>query len=82
MKTKTEYQIRCSGRGKPWHGTRREHVYKVSTEEKGLAAAERWEDEVRTPLGEECLPMIPEQRQVGAWSPIESGTQDELGGTK
>ena len=76
---KWNFQLRCSGRGKPWHGTRREHVYSCRDLEKAETSASEMNDDRKTPLHEECIPWIVESRRTTDWSPIEAGTQNQLG---
>ena len=79
---KTEIRIRCSGRGKPWHGTNREHTYHEASREKAEESVETMNAEARTPIRLECAPWIIEEREITDWTLSEAGFQDRLGGTK
>jgi len=68
-KPKTEYQIVCSGKGKPWHldAQNRTHRHQKKSHDAATKDAAALNDDPRTPLALECVPWTIETREVGQW---------------
>ena len=86
-KPKTEYRIRCSGKGKPWHmqNQNRQHEHGKQTLDQAVTDADTLTQSQLTPVMVECAPWIVESRTITQWNVQEVGqragsqSQAELG---
>ena len=66
-KPTVEYQIVCSGKGKPWHQSRT-HRHIIKKLEKAIESRGRNNDGLQaTPLKDECQPWVLQTREISQW---------------